>query len=400
MTKISNQYSLTNILTADLANSRLGINNGSPTVALDVTGAGKFSSSVSVIIGTSTDPALIVSGNTSATISGNAKRLAQFRYNTGDATGVDLGYDATAGNGVIAGGTSANGAGLDFWTYNGSAWGNRMTLTKAGNVGIGTSSPSEQLTLSRSSYPTVKLIDTTDNAQGYFQYHTDNNYFILNAQSNHPLLFGTNDTERLQIASAGRIFNSNAPANDFALTITGSATTSQSYGVNIYAGTNSSDIAFQAMSRAGNALLRVRGDGFIITGTQSVSPYNNPTSGRTMVIESGGGLGYTSSTRESKANINSISSVAWVNSLNPVSFNYRKKDNNRNYTEEFYNEVSYGFIADEVEKINKDLVFYNTDNKLAGVEYNSMIAILTKAIQELSAENTSLINRIEALENK
>jgi uncharacterized protein YaiE (UPF0345 family) len=46
MTKISNQYSLTNILTADLANSRLGINNVSPTVALDVTGAGKFSGNI------------------------------------------------------------------------------------------------------------------------------------------------------------------------------------------------------------------------------------------------------------------------------------------------------------------------------------------------------------------
>ena len=46
MTKISNQYSLTNILTADLANSRLGINNVSPTVALDVTGSGKFSGAV------------------------------------------------------------------------------------------------------------------------------------------------------------------------------------------------------------------------------------------------------------------------------------------------------------------------------------------------------------------
>jgi hypothetical protein len=104
--------------------------------------------STSIIIGTASDPALIVSGNTSATISGNAKRLAQFRYNTGDATGVDLGYDATAGNGVIAGGTSANGAGLDFWTYNGSAWGNRMTLTKAGNVGIGVTSTLKNLHLS------------------------------------------------------------------------------------------------------------------------------------------------------------------------------------------------------------------------------------------------------------
>ena len=56
MTKISNQYSLTNILTADLANSRLGINNVSPTVALDVTGAGKFSGAL---------------GGTSATFSAN-----------------------------------------------------------------------------------------------------------------------------------------------------------------------------------------------------------------------------------------------------------------------------------------------------------------------------------------
>jgi len=46
MTKISNQYSLTNILTADLANSRLGINNVSPTVALDVVGITKVSSSI------------------------------------------------------------------------------------------------------------------------------------------------------------------------------------------------------------------------------------------------------------------------------------------------------------------------------------------------------------------
>ena len=43
MTKISNQYSLTNILTADLANSRLGINNVSPAYSLDVTGTARTS---------------------------------------------------------------------------------------------------------------------------------------------------------------------------------------------------------------------------------------------------------------------------------------------------------------------------------------------------------------------
>jgi hypothetical protein len=59
MTKISNQYSLTNILTADLANSRLGINNVSPTVALDVTGAGKFSGSVGINGGSTNFPLVV-----------------------------------------------------------------------------------------------------------------------------------------------------------------------------------------------------------------------------------------------------------------------------------------------------------------------------------------------------
>ena len=100
----------------------------------------KNGGNISIIAGTISDPVLVLSGNTSATISGNAKRLAQFRYNTGDSTGVDFGYDATAGNGVIAGGTSANGAGIDFWTYNGSAWSSRALLTKGGNLLLGTTS--------------------------------------------------------------------------------------------------------------------------------------------------------------------------------------------------------------------------------------------------------------------
>lgn len=46
MTKISNQYSLTNILTADLANSRLGIGLSNPSTTLDVVGTGTFSANV------------------------------------------------------------------------------------------------------------------------------------------------------------------------------------------------------------------------------------------------------------------------------------------------------------------------------------------------------------------
>jgi hypothetical protein len=105
--------------------------------------------SISMTGGTLSDPVLAISGNTSATISGNAKRLAQFRYNTGDSTGIDIGYDATAGNGVIAGGTSSAGAGIDFWTYNGSAWGQRMRIASNGFITM-TSTLAIALTLNSS----------------------------------------------------------------------------------------------------------------------------------------------------------------------------------------------------------------------------------------------------------
>jgi hypothetical protein len=186
----------------------------------------------------------------------------------------------------------------------------------------------------------------------------------------------------------------NSPVNDWGLSVFGNTTTSQSYGGIIRGGTNSSDIAFQVNNAANSSTyFSVRGDNLISTGTTGAAPYNNSTTGRSMVIEPSGVLGYLVSTRESKANIESISNIDFIKQLNPVQFNYRKKDNESNtFTDELYDNISYGFIADEVEELNKELVFYNEDGTLAGVEYNSMIAILTKAIQEQQEQINKLKN--------
>jgi hypothetical protein len=167
-------------------------------------------------------------------------------------------------------------------------------------------------------------------------------------------------------------------------------------GIYVEAGSTSSHKALQCNSADGGTIFFfVRGDGLINTGLATYSPYNFSLTGRACYINSSGELGYLSSTRESKANIESIKNVNFINQLNPVQFNYRKKNSETNeYTDEFYDNTNYGFIADEVEKINKDLVFYKNDGTtLAGVEYNNIIAILTKAIQELTA-------RVQYLENK
>lgn len=115
------------------------------------------------------------------------------------------------------------------------------------------------------------------------------------------------------------------------------------------------------------------------------------TSPRSVFIQSDGTLGGISSIRESKTNINQLDSN-WLMQLNPVSFNYRKKDSDDKYTNEHYDELFYGLIAEEAELVNKEICTYN-DNKLIGIEYSKLIPVLIKSIQELKAE-------VELLKNK
>ena len=193
---------------------------------------------------------------------------------------------------------------------------------------------------------------------------------------------------QLYLTTGGNVGIANSGYSNYRVNIRGSDTTS-------------SNFTFRAEDSGTNTLFECRNDGLIRAGLQTYSPYNFSLTGRNCYINSSGEFGYLSSTRESKANIESIKSIDFINQLNPVRFNYRKKNSETNeYTDELYDNINYGFIADEVEKVNKDLVFYKSDGiTLAGVEYNNMIAILTKAIQEQQTTIETLTTRITALEN-
>jgi len=81
----------------------------------------------------------------------------------------------------------------------------KMTITSAGNVGIGTTSPSELLHLSKATYPFIKLTETTSNTSGQFGYDTPTAEWRMRTLTSTPLTFGTNDTERMRIASGGNV---------------------------------------------------------------------------------------------------------------------------------------------------------------------------------------------------
>ena len=124
-------------------------------------------------------------------------------------------------------------------------------------------------------------------------------------------------------------------------------------------------------------------------GTVNTAP-PNPT---TLYIGSNGLFGGSTSVRASKKNINYDSDCSWLADLKPISFNYRKTAEGEPavYTEEVYDRLYYGLIAEEVEAIAPEICNYDTDGNLRGLEYMQLITPILSQLQ-------SALKRIEALE--
>jgi len=404
MTKISNQYSLTNILTADLANSRLGINNVSPTVALDVTGAGKFSGILTLGSTISNGTYAYTLPSATGTLALTSALSSYLPLTGGTLTGALGGTTATF-SGLITGQNGiyqTNAASLiasnRFDTYNGGttqmefnypASGSvafingteRMRITSAGNVGIGTTSPTCRLDV-RSTY----VSDTTvqqrfgDNTGGFLDFGGNAsagkwiNASDGGTSTGTSLIFQTGGTERMRITSDGTLLVGRTTAgltNTSGTTIYGGAVLVESNGYLFYGNRTTSDGLFMGIRR--NNV-----DVGSITVTTSATAFN------------------TSSDYRLKTDFKDYNGLSLINSIKTYDYAWAI-DNTR----------AYGVKAHELQELLPYMVFGEKDAtneddsiKPQAVDYSKLVPVLVKAIQELSAENTSLINRIEALENK
>jgi hypothetical protein len=355
---------------------------------------------------------------------------------------------------------------LYFSTSNAGAPTEKMRITSAGNVGIGTTSPTSKLDIS-------DAVDRVMNSSGEGQFEiTGNGYTfgiamgatttaLYHNSGLRNLSFGTNETERLTITGAGNVGIGTTSPNK-ALTVYGSNDngiwidsqggqyTSLAFGHN---GTEKANIAWDntngytnistygsghlAMSTGGsiNAFLNSSGNfGIGTTAPTSISVNTNSltvgssrndlsgaivyqsngtikaqsywdSTGWLTYVNSGTARWYTNATlnmelntsgtltvkadlvaygspsdKRLKENIKPIeSALDKVEKLQGVTFDWKESDSILNIKEDI------GFIAQDVQKVIPELVRENKDGMLS-MRHQGIAPILLEAIKELKAE--------------
>jgi hypothetical protein len=278
-----------------------------------------------------------------------------------------------------------------FYQYNNATLRNVISSNgnsyfNGGNVGIGTSSPAYKLEVSNAGQNFVRFSNTSSSADvGLYLTNTVvNGYFGINASeayvytaTSHPILFYTNAVERMRIKSEGNIRIGTSTANPTELLEVNSSSggSATHYTLFLYntrsGGQSSGDFYVRFYSNTVNGSIRANGAGGI--------DYN------------------TTSDSRLKLDPKDFNAISIINKMKPKNFKWKD-----------YNITSEGFYAQELYDVYPQAVSVGNDEltedgKLKNpwqIDHSKLVPVLVKAIQELSAKNTTLEERLTALENK
>lgn len=317
--------------------------------------------------------------------------------------------------------TTNGGTGLTSFTSggvvyasSGSALSTGSALTFDGtNLGIGTSSPGSALEVKRTSGNAQIAVNYNGTNTGRIVAASNGNFYIGTSVGAGSVVIGnTANADAMSLDSSGNLLVGTTTASGWAasnrglIEVNGASTsliglkTGNTQRGYLYS--QGTDFIVQAVTGS-LALNGTGGSGASIDSSGNLTVpamYGTTvTTPRNVFIDSTGKMGGISSTRASKTNISQLDTASWIYELNPVTFNYLKKDEEGEYLEEFESEQQFGLIAEEVELVKPELCIY-TNDKVSGIHYDRMIAPLIKAIQELKASNDALTARIAQLEAK
>jgi hypothetical protein len=338
------------------------------------------------------------------------------------ATGLPVASDGTTTPAITSGGDitlTANDAGSNvnrdiIFVDNTTE---RMRLTGAnGRLGIGTATPAVALDVVGAAAvsgnlavdTTTLVVDATNNRVGIANASPAVALDVTGAASVSGNL--TVDTTTLVVdATNNRVGIANAtPA--VALDVTGAASvsgnltvdtttlvvdsTNNRVGVGVTPATNyqlhvksqstgTSAAGLVVENSASAALLVIRDDGRIATGTAATSPTNNTTgSAANVFVDASGILFKSSSALKYKTDVTNMQhGLASVLSLRPVTFRGLNDGD----------KVFGGFIAEEVAAAGlEEFVVRNAAGEPDAIHYANMVALMAKAIQQLEARVAAL----------
>ena len=375
------------------ASGQVGIGNNIPSYSLDVSGTGRYTGALGVGVGTSawqsiyyipfevgnTNSRVFLTGRNDSTIAGdigiNAYYNNGWKYvNNGVANEIliDGGFHfRTAPSGTA-------GAAL--------SWTDALYISGSGNVGIGTSSPSYALDVATASGNSYINISRASQSTGQVALRLTGgtggtNWVIYQDTSANDLQFYGNGSERMRITSGGASLFGTSTLASFDNTAT-------SWSI-IYGSYSIAASAMQSYSARTLGLNRTQSNGIILeflyggttVGSISTNTYSLPSD-----------LNF-------KKDITDISlGLNLVTKLRPVFYRHKLDEDNE--------PLSNGIIAQELEQSllecgiekNSLLMLQHKPNEKQNesqywVDYQKMIPVLVKAIQELTA-------RVQELENK
>jgi hypothetical protein len=300
-----------------------------------------------------------------------------------------------------------------------------MVEDSSGNVGIGTTSPSNMLHIEGSS-PSIRLKVTSGprhmispfSGDLYIESDPDNTSASTNT------IFTVDGFERMRIDSSGNLLigsGTSSALGDRLLQV-GKTDRTSTYLSIVNSTTGVGGLLFADSTGSGDGGYRGQID--YLHSTDAMRFYTAATermritstgrirmpnvvgvAGSNLVnvsIEPNGNLCTTTSIRAAKTNISSLTDTSWLFDLNPVTFNWRTKTENEdgtlNWGEEADGGTQYGLVAEEVEEVNTDFCFYNNEGELAGVHYDRLVAPLLKVVQQQKVEIDTLKAKVAALE--
>lgn len=291
----------------------------------------------------------------------------------------------------------------------------RMTIAANGYLGIGTTSPSDLVTIDgQDSSPWMRFVNNfwgkTENDGLHIGLNSMGTYFF-NLESS-PIFFGTSNEYRMTVAANGYIgIGTTTPSAGLHLRGTGfpssfmyiTADAGQDAGFRLYESSTAKWHIFNNAtadglhiynSAASTAIFAKQSNSYvgIRTTTPAYALHVNGDAAKT----TGSTTWIISSDRRLKdINGNYNKGLAEIMALQPIRYNY-KKDNPRQLPSD---KEQVGFIAQDVQKVFPEAVSEREDGYL-DFDIHPINVAYVNAIKELKAENEELVTKVKDLESR